>query len=210
MIKGTIYITHDTNLCLANLNTCKTIAIVDEPEYVNVPGKIGGSILLPPYEALAALVEDAYNEFEYEYINYLLNNITAIKFIDIVLQALIVGTNIILYIEPGGPSFEKALQGFFISNFGIYIGDEGDEFKYDITYIPAILNRLYANDSIDKDFFLRLFPQEIIFDPFILRKLAYDQNIMFINDIDTGIYFKKISKILKNGGKIQGVVKRLE
>ena len=209
MFKGTIYITHDPRICLANLNTCKTITVVDESDYLNIPGKIGGSLLLPPYEALAALVDDAYGDFEYSYMNYLANNLTVVKFIDIILQALIVGTNILLLVEQEGPRFERELKQFFVSNFGIYMGDEADEFKYDPAYIPMILNRLYANDSIEKEYFLKLYPLELPLDQFIGRKLSYEYNIFFNTHQETEMYFKKLSKIMKNGGKIQGVVKRL-
>ena len=101
------------------------------------------------------------------------------------------------------------LKEFFITTFGIYIGDSSNQFKFDLTYIPFILNRLYANDSIDCKQFLQLFPEGTIFDPFILRKLSFDYNIPFINDYENGIYFSKQSKILKNGGLIQSVVKRI-
>ena len=211
MLKGTIYITKDINLCLSNLNTCRTIAVMDEPDVLNIPGKIGGSILLPPYEALAALVDyDSDEMFKYEYMNYLNNNITVTKFIDIILQALIAGTNIIFLIDYEAPNFIGELKEFFMVNFGIYLGDDKHQFQYDIRYMPTILSRLYANDSIDMNYFLKLFPQEVVFDSFTIGKLMYDAKINFNNGTDAIKYFKKISLILKNGGKIQGVVKRLE
>lgn len=211
MLKGTIYITNDINLCMANLNTCRTIVVADEPDVFNIPGKIGGSILLPPYEALAALVDyDNDSIFKYEYLKYLSTNITVTKFIDIILQALLVGTNIIFLVDHEGPNFTEELKEFFMGNFGIYLGDKSHQFQYDITYMPVILSRLYANDSIDRDYFLRLFPQEVVFDSFTIGKLMYDSKINFNNGADAITYFKKISLVLKNGGKIQGVVKRLE
>ena len=70
MIKGTIYISYDINLCLANLNTCKTIIIADEPDLYNIPGKIGGSLLLPPYEALVSMIDGDEEKFRYEYLSY--------------------------------------------------------------------------------------------------------------------------------------------
>ena len=208
MLKGTIYITYDTNLCLANLGTCKTIAVVDEPDIVNIPGKIGGSILLPPYEALAALVDNDYNKFEYLYINYLANNPSVIKFIDIILQALLVGTNIILLIDSEGPKFDDVLRKLFMG-FGICIGDDKTQFQYNISAMPMILTRLYANDSINAEYFLRLYPHEVGFDPFILRKLSYNYGIYFTNDAEMSFHFKHRSIILK-GGKIQDVISRPE
>lgn len=209
MLKGTIYITYDINLCLSNLNTCKTIVVADEPDNYNIPGKVGGSLLIPPYEALVAIIDSDESKFRYEYLTYLSSNITVNKFIDIILQALIAGTNIIILLDKEGPKFDMVLKEFFITTFGIYIGDSSNQFKFDLTYIPFILNRLYANDSIDCKQFLQLFPEGTIFDPFILRKLSFDYNIPFINDYENGIYFSKQSKILKNGGLIQSVVKRI-
>lgn len=209
MIKGTIYITHDINLCLANLNTCKTIAVVDEPNMYNIPDKIGGSLLLPPYEALAALIDDNIDAFKYEYITYLSSDISVVKFINIILQALIAGTNILLFVESEGPDFIMTFKEFFMMNFGILIGDENNAFQYDITYFPNILNRLYAEDEISKEYYLNLYPQDIPFDIFTIKKLSYEYAIMFNNDTEAGMYFKKLSKVFKNGGKIQGVVKRL-
>lgn len=209
MLKGTIYITYDVNLCLANLGTCKTIAIVDEPDILNIPGKIGGSILLPPYEALAALVDNNYNEFEYLYIQYLSMNQSVVKFIDIILQALIVGTNIIFLIDSDGPKFDDVLRKLFMNSFGICIGDDKISFQYNINALPMIFTRLYANDSINAEYFLRLYPQDAQFDQFTIRKLAYDYKIPFTTDSEMNTYFKHHSIILK-GGMIQDVVLRLE
>lgn len=210
MIKGTIYITSDINLCLSNLNVCKTIIVADDIDNYFIPDKIGGSLLLPPYEALAAIIDDDDEKFRYEYLTYLNTNPTVNKFIDIILQALIAGTNIILFIEPEGPNFIMGLKEYFLSSFGILLGDQSNPFEFNPNYIPIILNRLYADDSIDKEYYLKLYPLEIPFDQFTVRKLAYDSGLIFNNDLDTGIHFKKLSKILKNGGLIQGVVKRLE
>lgn len=209
MLKGTIYISYDINLCLANLNTCKTIIVADEPDLYNIPGKIGGSLLLPPYEALISMVDGDEEKFRYEYINYLSTNITVNKFMNIILQALIAGTNIILLIDSNGPKFDMVLREYFMSAFGIILGDGSHQFAFDLNYVPIILNRLYTDDDINVKYYLQLFPEEIPFDPFIIRKMAYDSNIPFSNDYETGGYFKKMSKIFKNGGIIHGVVKRL-
>ena len=74
LLKGTIYVTYDINLCLSNLNMCKTIVIADEPDQYNIPGKIGGSILLPPYEAMACLIDNNIDGFRTEYLSYLRMN----------------------------------------------------------------------------------------------------------------------------------------
>ena len=209
MLKGTIYITYDINLCLANLNTCKTVIIADEPDLYNIPGKIGGSLLLPPYEALVSIIDNDEEKFRYEYTYYLLSDITVNKFLNIILQALIAGTNIIFLIDKEGPKFDMVLREFFISNFGIIIGDDSHQFAFDANYIPVILNRLYTDDDINVDYYLKLFPEEVPFDPFIIRKMSYDYNMSFTNDHDAFLYYKKRSKILKNGGLISGVIKRL-
>lgn len=213
MFKGTLYFTYDINLCIANLNTCKTIIIADEPDRYNLPGKIGGSILLPPYEALACIIDGDDEKFRYEYLNYLNNDITANKFINIILQALIVGTNMIILLDPEGPKFDMILREYFIYSFGIYIGDGSNQFGYDQKYIPSILNRLYADDDIDAGFFLRLYPVGVNYDPFILKKLQFDCGIngAYFNDTMLAYHFNKISKVEKNGGvPLKNVVKRLE
>lgn len=211
MLKGTIYITNDINLCLANLNTCKTIIVADEPHLYSIPDGIAGSILMPSYQALEALLDEDFISFKFEYNNYLSNDITAVRFINIILQALIVGTNILLFVEKEANNLDYtvALKEFFMENFGIVIGDQNTTFKYNITYYPVILNRLYAEDEISKEHYLKLFPLEFIFDIFSLRKLSYDYGMVFVDDVQAAMYFKKLSKILKNGGLIQGVVKRL-
>lgn len=208
MIKGSIYMSYDPQLSLANLGKCKTIVIADEPEMFNIPGKIGGSILLPPYDAMAALVDNSYNDFEYIYMNYLMNDITVTKFVDIIIQALLVGTNMIFLMEPDMKQCEMVLKNFFIS-LGIYIGDDKHQFQYDMRLMHLILNRLYANDSINAEYFLRLYPYEVGFDPFILRKLSYNYGIYFTNDAEMSFHFKHRSIILK-GGKIQDVISRPE
>ena len=209
MLKGTIYITYDINLCLANLNTCKTIIIADEPDLYNIPGKIGGSLLLPPYEALACIIDNDEERFQYEYTHYLLSDLTVNKFLNIILQALIAGTNIIFLIDKEGPKFDMVLKEFFMIYFGIIIGDESHQFIFDMNFVPKILNRLYADDDINVDYYLKMYPEEVLFDPWLIRKMAYDYNLPFIGDYVSMEYYKKRSKILKNGGLIRGVVKRL-
>lgn len=211
MIKGSIYITYDINLCLANLNTCKTIIIADDPDKYNIPGKIGGSLLMPPYQALTAVIDGDEEKFKYEYLNYLTMDPTVNKFINIILQALLVGTNIIFLMDNEGPfKFDIILKEYFMMSFGIILGDYNIEFQYDINHIPVILNKLYTEDDIDPQTYLRDFPLEIPFDPFVLRKLAYEYQYTFMNDYDANTQFKKISKLLKNGGIIRNVVKRIE
>lgn len=209
MLKGTIYISYDINLCLANLNTCKTIIIADEPDLYNIPGKIGGSLLLPPYEALVSIIDGDEEKFRFEYLSYLSSNVTVNKFLNIVLQALIAGTNIIFLIDREGPKFDMILREFFMSAFGIILGDDSHQFQFDLNFVPGILDRLYADDDININYYLQMYPENIPFDPFIIRKMAFDSQMPYINDYQTGMYFKKMSKILKNGGLIRNVVQRL-
>lgn len=213
ILKGTIYITHDINLSLSNLNMCKTIVIADEPDdpQYNIPGKIGGSLLLPPYEAMAYLVDDDMNSFRQEYLNYLKMNYSVDKFINIIIQALIGGTNIIFLLDKEITNdIEVVLKDFFVMEYGIILGTSTNSFAFDISYTPFILNKLYAEDGIHNKMYLTMFPQEIKFDQFILQKLMYDYDIKF-DDLNTAnSYFKKQSLILKNGGLIQNIVKRPE
>lgn len=209
LLKGTIYITTDINLCLSNLNMCKTIIIADEPDNYRIPQAIGGSLLLPPYEAMTALINGNDAEFNMGYMDYLNNNPSVYKFINIILQALIAGTNIIFLIDSEGINFELSLREFFMTSFGILIGDSGHVFSYDITYTPIILNRLYISDDISKETYLTLYPNDMNIEPFFVSKLSYEFNIIF-NDIRiANEYFKKYSKVLKNGGIIRDVVSRL-
>lgn len=209
MIKGTIYITHDINLCLSNLNVCKTIVVADDIDAYTIPDKIGGSLLLPPYEALAAMIDDDDERFRYDYITYLSTDPIVNKFIDIILQALIAGTNIILFIEPEGPNFTMVLKEYFLSTFGLLLGDESNPFEFNPNYVFSILNRLYMNDSIEKEYYLKLYPIEIPFDQFSVKKLAYEHGLIFNNDLSAATYFKKLSKILQSGGLVKGVIRRL-
>ena len=209
MLKGTIYITYDVNLCLANLNTCKTIVVADEPDIYNIPGKIGGSLLVPPYQALAAAIDGDEEKFRYEYINYLATDMVVSRFINIILQALIAGTNMIILLDKEGPKFDMLLKHYFAMFFGIIVGDSNTQFQFDPNYIPAILNKLYAEDDINAGYFLSLYPLNLPFDEFILRKLSFDYQIPFVNDIETTTHFKKMCKIMQNGGIIRNVVKRI-
>ena len=209
LLKGTIYITTDINLCLSNLNMCKTIIIADEPDNYRIPQAIGGSLLLPPYEAMTALIDGNDAEFNMGYMDYLNNNPSVYKFINIILQALIAGTNIIFLIDSEGINFELSLREFFMTSFGILIGDSSHVFSYDITYTPIILNRLYISDDISKETYLTLYPNDMDIEPFFVSKLSYEFNII-LNDIRiANEYFKKYSKVLKNGGIIRDVVSRL-
>lgn len=209
LLKGTIYITNDINLCLSNLNMCKTIIIADEPDNYMIPQAIGGSLLLPPYEAMTALIDGNDAEFNMGYMDYLNNNPSVYKFINIILQALIAGTNIIFLIDSEGINFELSLKEFFMTSFGILIGDSAHVFSYDITYTPIILNRLYISDDISKETYLLLYPYEIDIEPFFVNKLSYEFNMIFKDIRMAHDYFKKYSLVLKNGGIIRDVVSRL-
>lgn len=213
MLKGTIYITYDMNLCLANLNTCKTIIIADDQDKYNIPGKIGGSLLVPPYQALTAVIDGDEEKFRYEYLNYLTIDPTVNKFINIILQALLAGTNIIFLIDREGPTkFDMVLKEYFMISFGIILGDGTTQFQYDVNYIPIILNKLYTEDDFEPQSYLNIFPLEIPFDPFIVNKLIYDMqflDIPFTDHNHAHAYFKKLSKIMQNGGVVRNVVERI-
>lgn len=209
IIKGTIYITDNINVCLSNLGACRTIVVADEPDVYNIPGKIGGSLLLPPYEALNALVDGDEEAFGYYYFNYLSNDYSVNQFVNIILAAIMSGINIIILTDSNGPDFSNALRAYFVTTFGLILGDSSRSFAYDITYVPRILTRLYSEDVIDQKMFLSLYPHEVAFDIFTVRKLAFENNLKFTSDNEMYGYFKKQALILKNGGIIRGVVKRL-
>lgn len=210
MLKGSIYITYDMNLCLANLNTCKTIVIADEVDMYNIPGKIGGSLLMPPYQALMAVIDGDEERFRNEYLQYLSSDPTVNKFINIILQALLAGTNIIFLIDKEGPTkFDMVLKEYFMAVFGIILGDGSTQFQYNINYIPVILNKLYTEDDISPENYLKTFPIEIPFDPFILRKLSFDMRIPFTDEYQMNNYFKKTARLMQNGGIIRNVVQRI-
>lgn len=209
LLKGTIYITNDINLCLANMAMCKTIIIADEPENYRMPQAIGGSLLLPPYQALELLVDGNERDFEFEYDQYLNNDISVYKFINIILQALIVGTNIIFLVESNDIDFMKVLRRYFAVSFGIILGDSMHPFSFDINYTTSILNRLYSCDDISKETYLSLYPLEFDIDPFCVGKLQADFNMRFNNIKEAHEYFKRYSQMLKNGGIIRDAVSRL-
>lgn len=209
LLKGTIYITNDINLCLTNMAMCKTIIIADEPENYRMPQAIGGSLLLPPYQALELLVDGNERDFEFEYDQYLNNDISVYKFINIILQALIVGTNIIFLVESNDIDFMKVLRRYFAVSFGIILGDSMNPFSFDINYTPTILNRLYSCDDISKETYLSLYPLEFDIDPFCVGKLQADFNMRFNNIKEAHEYFKRYSQVLKNGGIIRDAVSRL-
>ena len=209
LLKGTIYITNDINLCLTNMAMCKTIIIADEPENYRMPQAIGGSLLLPPYQALELLVDGNERDFEFEYDQYLNNDISVYKFINIILQALIVGTNIIFLVESNDIDFMKVLRRYFAVSFGIILGDSMNPFSFDINYTTTILNRLYSCDDISKETYLSLYPLEFDIDPFCVGKLQADFNMRFNNIKEAHEYFKRYSQVLKNGGIIRDAVLRL-
>ena len=209
LLKGTIYITNDINLCLTNMAMCKTIIIADEPENYRMPQAIGGSLLLPPYQALELLVDGNERDFEFEYDQYLNNDISVYKFINIILQALIVGTNIIFLVESNDIDFMKVLRRYFAVSFGIILGDSMNPFSFDINYTTSILNRLYSCDDISKETYLSLYPLEFDIDPFCVGKLQADFNMRFNNIKEAHEYFKRYSQVLKNGGIIRDAVLRL-
>ena len=65
------------------------------------------------------------------------------------------------------------------------------------------------DDSIEKEYFLKLFPVNEPFDPMVVGKLAYEYGIKFRSQPEAENYFMTLVQAIKNGGLVRDVVTRL-
>lgn len=200
---GTIYVVYDQNIIINNINKAKIILVMDSPEYcgINIPGAVGGSILMPSGDMLEVLIEGDQNRFEYLYMNYLSNGVPD-KFISVILTAILSGTNIIFFMDKESKIYEDVLRTFIANQYGILIGGPNIQFSTNSNRFPYTLNKLYCENYIDANMYLNLLPPNIKLEsiPAALSKLVSEIGIYDVEYLEAIRHNDYISPITRMEG----------
>lgn len=166
MINGSIYITTNPEMVL-DLASSHTVVCIsgDTANYrdlISASGAMVASILLPPYEASVAEVDNNMQMFKEIYFNHLSNG-EAFEYISIMLRALVDGRNILIYLTKSESemSYIPAFIEYMFYNFGIMIGTEHNQFQINPSYVPGLLDTLLLQELLDVSTYLYLYPAEV-------------------------------------------------
>ncbi|MGL5330506.1 MAG: hypothetical protein ACRDD7_14640 [Peptostreptococcaceae bacterium] len=188
MFKGTLYVTNDINV-VQTVMVSNRIIIVGEPDaaFVQSTGAVVGSVLLPPYNAMIARMDNDMNSFSQLYNDYLLQKEPS-TFITVILRALYNGTNIVLYC----PSDEftlyfEELYKHMIYNYGIYIGTISSPFNFDPSFAGKICAMMYFYDLFNVQELFIAYPKGVDIPDDIVMKLIGDLN-PYVQDITLNGY----------------------
>lgn len=193
LLKGTLYITNDMNVIRNVMTTHKIVVIGDKEENINVlsiPGTVPGSILLPPYEAAMAQLDNNVEVFGQIYYSYL-SSPDVQGFIAAILKALEYGINIVLYLSPNESQmlYSKVFMEY-MKSFGIIIGTSQNDFIYDpaADWLVCSMMYIYLNNVTEEEFFLS-YPQGAPIPENVCMKLIQRMN-PYIEDKSLQGYMK--------------------
>ena len=160
MIKGSIFAITDIEILNKVKNTREIISITQ---------------IKPPYEALV-IKHDENDKVKYqESYNTFLSDEPQKTYILNIIKELCLGKDLILAMTyDDAELFFEELNNYFIINFGIYIGSQYTEFKYDSNMDWKICSLLYEADMISLEEFMLNYPKEIYFEKNTLLKLIKD------------------------------------
>lgn len=151
----------------------KIINVSEIPNKSNII--LEGSILLPPYEAMSALLDNNADQFSYIYDMYLFKPEIE-EFICAIIRATMNNIPIGVFIDGG--DFTSIITQVFSShlsnNFGVMMETPMNGFMYDNRFDIVNLNRLYMYNLINYEEFLYYYPPNTPVDSNISYKLAED------------------------------------
>lgn len=178
----------------------KVVDMEDSPQTLpkEHPNVIGGGVLLPPIDALVAEQDGDESKYDRIYLNYFQEEYVSL-FMEALISALLLGTNIILYLpNPEGFQTPRKFTQVIEYLYGIRVGVIGQRPSVcnlnDISSIKCWLCGAYHSSAITPREFLYLYPGDIDANPKIISKLIVDVNPMDENPLP---YFNKLSRQLK-------------
>lgn len=203
---GTLYLTYDLNMCIANAGVCRTVIVSEDPTANSLPNVVGGSILMPPYEAMMQLIDGNMQEFQRLYDQYLYSPVPD-KMIILLIQALRQGINLILYLDKDAEkTFASTLVQHFFYAYGITIGTPLNPFMYDSQYEEVILSKMYLYGNISVEQFFVMYPETgYIQDPIVINKLIADvqPNMIPSSSLEEYVlYFNEMKNRIKMNNNI--------
>ncbi|MBP5598334.1 MAG: hypothetical protein J6Y02_23405 [Pseudobutyrivibrio sp.] len=202
---GTIYLTSDLAVVERTLQTrsAKVVVIDEENPFPQAMDMITmASILLPPYEALSAMVDGEIEIFRQIYFDYL-NMPDPAGFMAILIMCIYRGINLLFYIPNDEADFIAPLIGKF-SSFGVMIGDQARPFFMDPAAEPFRLSMVTYYGVMSAEEYLQRLPIECPVDPNILPMLIkfYNPHLPDYSIESYLAYFKDLcNKMHRNGNK---------
>lgn len=189
----------DITTCIQN--GYSVIALTDDVEQFQYTPVLTAGVLLPPYEALSADIDGNIQMSDNIYYQYLMG-IDRMNVISTIIAALHMGKNLAFYIpfdESVSFRFAANLVQFFITNFGIYIGDGiglGFQPAPSLDISPqceaARLEIIYNFDRMDFNQFCKEYPPNIIPTDICCAKIMQQFNYGFQSTDDCRQYCYQI------------------
>lgn len=207
MLTGNLTLTYDLNKVPIYSSNHVIVALVEDKNLVQQIGAVQASILLPPYEAMEAEMNNNPALF-HEIYNAHLFSYEANKFIGALLTALYQGKNICLYISTESMEllFNKELINFFANNYGINIQPDAQVFysyNQNIYQLLNIIENMYIYDYITPDEVFILIPKGALISEAIVQKLIAQTNSPILNSIEEySRYFFDYKERIKDNNNI--------
>lgn len=182
MLKGTMYITDDKDICINSINNPASILLTLEEgnSIFNLSNNniTKATILLPPPDVSIMAVDGNAELCTNTYYAYLhLPHVS--EFIATIMMVLYRGGNIIIYYPKDEFSelFSGLLTNFFMITYGIMIGNRGIEYRYDPSFEPINLSTLYSNGFLSPNDFLKEYPVGVPISNELINKLINELGI---------------------------------
>ncbi|MGL5751466.1 MAG: hypothetical protein ACRCXT_13115 [Paraclostridium sp.] len=210
---GMINLTTDINVVMNNVCTHKIILIGEaDPGLVSTTDGVVGSVLLPPYKSMMYYADGNFQAYNVSYSEYL-NSYECMKFINVLIKALLNNVNLLIYMTPDEYNIYFAHINMIFTNMGITIGDLMSTPSY---VNPAAMNiiseNLYMYELITADELYNLFPQFVQFSQPVVMKLTSEfRPALPVNTIEAyAEYFFNIKERYKDTGHhLQGLYRRV-
>lgn len=187
MFTGTLSITTDFNT-VQNMLGSHRIVIIGEPDQqiIQLTNGIVGSILLPPYPSMMALMDNNIQEFNRLYSEHLSSS-ECNSFLAVLIKAMMQNSNILLYMTPDEYNMYFIPFSVYMRDmFGITIGSQYNNFSYNNNYDSQIYSLLYLNDLITVQELFLIYPTGIYFNDMVIMKL--------INELRPPVNFNDINQ----------------
>lgn len=212
--KGNIVLVQDADAAIGYVVNAgyKVIALSEDSDalmqYLGPDNVIKATVLLPPCDAMSALIDNNVELFNNIYMNYLLTNEECVNFQDILILSILRGINLVIYIQK-----DELELGFFnsfhyhmLTTRGISIGIAmtNTPFTYvnDVNFDAANSIRLYNQGWIDALEFMQNYPPIITVHPPLLYNLltdlyGYDFMTKLTKEVDITSIWIMLSKELR-------------
>lgn len=175
----------------------------DKQHQAVMPDLMMGSVLLPPYESMDALLDGNKDLFALMYSDYLFNNLDVRTMQSIILAALYRGVNIVIFIPP--QEYEMGFINVFLQCYtsatGVYVGFHGQS--------PAVLDYNYNNSNMIRLYMEGLFPySELLLyyegpinDPTVCIRVCADIGFITEKELEAIQYVNSFKSRVEESGK---------